>query len=112
MVDDHARGAEVSLADDLIVSAKRIAEFVYGDSNAAAVRDVYRNVLGLPLFKHGLQLAARKSTLVAEIASREAAARQAIEERKEERKRSSSAQANIPTKRTRRPNKAAENAAA
>ena len=62
------------LADDLLVGAEPIAEFLYG--NPKKRRDVYRNPAGLSIFRLGAQVAARKSTLRAEILAREDAARQ------------------------------------
>jgi hypothetical protein len=64
----------VSETIDLLIGAEAIAEFLYGDRTQT--RDVYRNVLGLPLFKHGAKIAATKSGLIQEIRSREKAARE------------------------------------
>jgi hypothetical protein len=65
------------LANDLLIGAKPIAEFVYGDPKKR--RDVYRNPARLSIFRLGAQLAARKSTLRAEILALENAARLAHE---------------------------------
>jgi hypothetical protein len=64
------------LANDLLVGAEPIAEFLYGDPKKR--RDVYRNPAGLSFFHLGAQIAARKSTLRAEILERENAAREQI----------------------------------
>ena len=61
---------------DLLIGAEAIAEFLYGDPTQT--RDVYRNVLKLPLFKHGAKIAATKSGLIEEIRSREKAAREVL----------------------------------
>jgi hypothetical protein len=61
---------------DLLIGAEAIAEFLYGDPSQT--RDVYRNVLGLPLFKHGAKIAATRSGLIEEIRNREKAARELI----------------------------------
>ena len=65
-----------SIAGDLLIGAEAIAVFIYGDQSQT--RNVYRNVLGLPLFKHGAKLAATKSGLIEEIRSREKAAREEL----------------------------------
>jgi hypothetical protein len=113
-MDERPQGAEPSLADDLLVGASAIATFVYGNSDPPALKDVYRNVLALPIFKHGAQLAARKSVLVAEIAGREHAAREVIKERKDSAAAVKRAQPKNPAKRRARraPAKAVVNAAA
>ncbi len=66
------RPAEEPISGDLILGAERIAEFLFGDPGRR--RDVYRNPAQFPFFKWGTHIAARKSTLLAEIAKREAAA--------------------------------------
>jgi hypothetical protein len=62
-----------SLADDLLIGAAAIAKFLYGSPEET--RDVYRNTMGLPFFRHGGQIAATKSGLTREIRDREGAAR-------------------------------------
>jgi hypothetical protein len=62
------------LGADLLVGAEPIAQFLYGDPKKR--RDIYRNPAGLSIFRLGAQLAARKSTLRAEILERENAARE------------------------------------
>jgi hypothetical protein len=52
---------------DLLIGAEAIALFVYGRADAKQVRDIYRNVLRLSLFKHGNSIAASKNVLVQEI---------------------------------------------
>ena len=51
-----------SLGEDLIVGAGPIAQFVYNDKKAHP--RYLSNVLGLPLFHHGAQLAAFKEVFV------------------------------------------------
>ena len=59
---------------DLLIGAEPIAEFLFGDKRRR--RDVYRNPAGFSFFRLGAQLAARKSTLRAEILAKETAARE------------------------------------
>jgi hypothetical protein len=63
----HNKEPRSELANDLLLGAELIAQFVYGEVTEKTVRDVYRNVLQLPLFKHGNTLAGLKSAIVAEI---------------------------------------------
>lgn len=69
---DHLQ--EGSPADEWIIGAANLAEFVYGDSGR--IRDIYRNCAGLSFFKHGGQLAGFESTIRAELAEIQKAARQ------------------------------------
>lgn len=62
---------------DLIVKAEEIARFLYGNADPSSLRQVYRNPLGLSFFRHGLFIAALKSTLRRELAERERKAREA-----------------------------------
>ena len=71
-----AVSSDLPIAGDLLIGAEAIATFLYGDP--AQTRDVYRNVLGLPFFKHGAKLAATKSGLTEEIRNREKAAREEL----------------------------------
>ena len=64
------------MAGDLLIGAEAIAKFLYGDPTQT--RDVYRNVLKLPLFRHGAKIAATKSGLIAEIRTQEKAARELV----------------------------------
>jgi hypothetical protein len=70
---DHQRSP---IAEDLLIGAAAIAEFLYG--NPRLTRDVYRNAMGLPFFRHGAQITATKSGLTQEIRNRENAARETI----------------------------------
>jgi hypothetical protein len=70
---DHQRSL---IAEDLLIGASAIAEFLYG--NPRLTRDVYRNAMGLPFFRHGAQITATKSGLTQEIRNRENAARETI----------------------------------
>jgi len=74
--DFKASAALPPLANDLLIGAEAIAQFLYDDPTH--IRDVYRNPLGLPFFKHGAKIAATKSGLLAEIRGRESAARDAV----------------------------------
>jgi len=47
--------------EDLLISARPIAIYAYGNDGPTAVAAVYRNPLGLPIFKHGGLVAAFKS---------------------------------------------------
>ena len=64
-VEEHV--AE-TLADDLLLGAEAIAFFLYGKTGPKEVRDVYRNVFQISLFKHGNTLAAFKSVIRADLA--------------------------------------------
>jgi hypothetical protein len=70
----HAGGE--SLADDLMLGAGSIAFFLYGADTPETRRDVYRNPMRLSFFKHGALIAALKSSIRAEIAEAQQAARQ------------------------------------
>ena len=61
------------LANDVLRGAKKIAEFLYGD--AGERQKVYRNAARYSFWREGAVICARRSTLMAEIAEREAAAR-------------------------------------
>jgi hypothetical protein len=65
------------LGNDLLVGADQIARAVYGNADPISVRSVYRNVLGLTLFKHGNSVAGFRSTLRRELAEIELRARKA-----------------------------------
>jgi hypothetical protein len=65
------------IADDLILGAKPISRFLYGDVDPANVAKVYRNPAGFSFFRHGGELAALKSTLRREVAEIERQARDA-----------------------------------
>jgi hypothetical protein len=69
-------GNELTIADDLLIGAEALAAFVYGDPTQT--RDIYRNVLGLPLFHHGAKLAGTKSGITETIRAREKAARELV----------------------------------
>jgi hypothetical protein len=55
--------SEPPVADDLMVGAETIARFIYGSAGKKEVRDVYRNIGGLPFFKHGNAVAGLKSSI-------------------------------------------------
>ena len=61
------------LASDVLRGAAAIAEFLYG--NARERQKVYRNAAGYSYWREGAVICARRSTLLAEIAEREAASR-------------------------------------
>lgn len=60
-----------TLADDLLIGADAIAEFVFGKSDSQARRKVYHaSSCGyLRVFKMGQGIAARKSELVADLSA-------------------------------------------
>lgn len=64
-----------ALSDDILVGAKAIATFVYGDANAKNTRRAYHaaDKLGMPTFRLGATLCARRSTIMKWIAKQEAA---------------------------------------
>jgi hypothetical protein len=65
-----------SLGDDLLYGAGEISEFFYGDRTPKNVRRVYHQFENgrLPLFKIGMMLHARKSTLLRHCEEKERAA--------------------------------------
>jgi hypothetical protein len=68
---------QTSLADDLLTGAAAIARFVYGSDAPPYRRKVYHlcspgHPDRLPVFRMGNQLCARKSTLLRNVAQREA----------------------------------------
>jgi hypothetical protein len=63
-----------SLADDLLLGAEAIAEFLLGDRSKKKRRKVYHLRPHLPLFYLGGEIAGRKSTLRQFIAAQEQAA--------------------------------------
>jgi hypothetical protein len=65
-----------TLADDLLLGAAAIAFFLYGKAGPKQVRDVYRNVFNVSLFKHGNTLAAFKSTLRTDLMAAQQKARE------------------------------------
>jgi hypothetical protein len=68
-----ANGGGLPLAEDLMTGAESIAEFIFGDASEANRRRVYHSAdkLGLPCFKMGGTLCARRSTIVAWIERQE-----------------------------------------
>jgi hypothetical protein len=74
---------ELPLAEDLMVGADDIGEFIYGPPiTPKKRRDIYRNPFGFSFFKHGNALAAFKSTIRAELAAAQQAAREANAKRR------------------------------
>ena len=69
-----------TVAEDLMIGAQAIARFLYGNVDPAAVRDVYRNPLGLTIFRHGGHLAAFENKIRRELAEIENKAREARKE--------------------------------
>lgn len=67
--------AAVPVAGNLLVGAGPIALYVYGEDTPDTRRNVYRNPFGFSFFKHGALLAALKSTIDAELAEAQQAAR-------------------------------------
>jgi hypothetical protein len=69
-------GEAIPLADDLLRGANEIAMFIYGTDQDADCRRVYHAASkhGLPTFKLGGVICARKSTILAWIEDQERAA--------------------------------------
>ncbi|MCJ2131602.1 DNA-binding protein [Methylobacterium sp. E-045] len=69
-------GSGLPLAEDLMTGADAIAAFMFGSASEANKRRVYHaaDKLGLPSFKLGGTLCARRSTILAWIESQERAA--------------------------------------
>jgi hypothetical protein len=78
----HQGEAPSEIANDLLVGAGAIAVFVYGEETAETKRNIYRNVLELPLLKHGNALAAFKSQIVAEFKKKKQEALETRHDRK------------------------------
>ena len=72
-----ARRTDSAVADDLMLGAGPIAEFIYGKDTPETRRNVYRNPFGFGFFKHGNTLAALKSNTRAELAEAQRIAREA-----------------------------------
>jgi hypothetical protein len=87
------------LANDLLLGAEAVAQFIYGKVTTKSLRDTYRNVLELPYFKHGNTIAALKSALIAEIKKKQ---QQATEKAQEERRRKAAEKARRTVKPRRR----------
>lgn len=68
-----ANGEALSLADDVLRSAEEIARFIYGTSAEANRRRVYHAAEkhGLPTFRLGGVMCARKSTILKWIEAQE-----------------------------------------
>ena len=71
-----ANGSGLPLSEDLMTGADAIAVFIFGDASEANRRRVYHaaDKLGLPSFKMGGTLCARRSTILRWIEQREKAA--------------------------------------
>jgi hypothetical protein len=65
---------QLPLAEDLMTGAEVIAEFMFGDASEANRRRIYHaaDKLGLPTFKLGGTICARRSTILAWIERQEA----------------------------------------
>ncbi|XYD11500.1 DNA-binding protein [Methylobacterium sp. NMS12] len=61
------------LADDLMTGAEAIAKFMFGDATDTNKRRVYHaaDKLGLPTFRIGATLCARRSTILSWISKQE-----------------------------------------
>jgi hypothetical protein len=72
----ETKGA-VELSDDLLEGAPAIARFIFGKDDQPACRKVYHladgDRSGLPFFRMGNKLFARKSAIMQKIAEKEAA---------------------------------------
>ena len=66
-----------TVADDLVVGGENLALWLYGKCDPQAMREVYRNPMGLTFFSHGGRKAGFKSTLRRELAEIEDKARKA-----------------------------------
>lgn len=68
-----ANDTGLPLADDLMTGAEAIARFMFGDATDTNKRRVYHaaDKLGLPTFRIGATLCARRSTILTWIAKQE-----------------------------------------
>ncbi|WP_093566959.1 hypothetical protein [Methylobacterium sp. 174MFSha1.1] len=68
-----ANGSGLPLSEDLMTGAEAIAEFMFGAASEANRRRVYHAAdrLGLPSFKMGGTICARRSTILAWISEQE-----------------------------------------
>lgn len=71
-----ANDTGLPLADDLMTGAEAIAKFMFGDATDTNRRRVYHaaDKLGLPTFRIGATLCARRTTILKWIAKQESAA--------------------------------------
>lgn len=71
-----ANGRALSLSEDLMMGADPIAEFLFGDASETNRRRVYHasDKLGLPTFKMGGTLCARRTKILAWIERQEGGA--------------------------------------
>lgn len=71
-----ANDTGLPLADDLMTGAEAIAKFMFGDATETNKRRVYHaaDKLGLPTFRIGATLCARRTTILKWIAKQESAA--------------------------------------
>jgi hypothetical protein len=69
-----ANSGSLPLAQDLMTGAEAIANFMFGDASEPSRRRVYHasDKLGLPTFKLGGTICARRSTILAWIERQEA----------------------------------------
>jgi len=70
-----ANDTGLPLADDLMTGAEAIAKFMFGDATDTNKRRVYHaaDKLGLPTFRIGATLCARRTTILKWIAKQESA---------------------------------------
>lgn len=68
-----ANDTALPLAEDLMTGAEAIAKFMFGDATETNKRRVYHasDKLGLPIFRIGATICARRSTIMAWIARQE-----------------------------------------
>lgn len=71
-----ANDTGLPLADDLMTGAEAIAKFMFGDASDTNKRRVYHaaDKLGLPTFRIGATLCARRTTILRWIEAQESAA--------------------------------------
>jgi hypothetical protein len=75
--------APESLARKLLLGAEALAQFIYGNTGDKAVRDIYRNIAGLPFFHHGNSLAGFTDTITAELRRHEQQARDELQRKRQ-----------------------------
>jgi hypothetical protein len=77
---------EIPLHQDLKIGAGPLALAIYGEDTAETRRDIYRNPMGLPFFKHGNFVAGLISEIRATIREMQRTAKEEAEEKRRKRK--------------------------
>jgi hypothetical protein len=77
---------EIPLHQDLRIGAEALALEIYGEDTDEAKRDIYRNPMNLPFFKHGNFIAGLVSEIRAAIRERQREAKEEAEQKQKAKK--------------------------